>query len=76
MIEFLPAVENLINILSHDGLNLRQVLMELATTAAAIASISVITLFALNDGIIMNEPKGTRCLIDLCAPLLWFVRKE
>jgi hypothetical protein len=69
VVEFFAAIENLVNVLSHDCLNLRQILMEFATTAAAIASISVITLFALNDGVVMNESKGTSCLIDLCAPL-------
>jgi hypothetical protein len=76
VVESFAAIENLINVLSHNGLNFRQVLMEFATTAATIASISVITLFALNNWIVMNESKWTSCLIDFCAPLSHFVRKE
>ena len=66
MIKLLSPIQDFINILSHNGLNIREIVVKLGVLLAWIAKLS---LLALNERIVMNVLKGTSRSVHLRAPL-------
>lgn len=68
VIELFTSIQDLINVLAHDRVNLGQVFRQLRVVR--ILAVTVVTLFFLNDGIVMNKLEGTGGLIDRGPPLV------
>ena len=66
MIELFSSIQDFINILSHNDLNIREIIVQLGVLLAWIAKLS---LLALNERIVMNELKGASRSVHLRAPL-------
>ena len=58
MVQFLAAIQNLIDILFHDTVNFSQVLLKL-TAILHVSLVTVFALFSLNDWVVVNELKRT-----------------
>lgn len=72
MIQLFPAIQNLVNIHAHNGLNLAQIFLQpviVAGITTSSARISVFSLFPLDYGIVMNKSEWTSSLVDLRTPL-------
>ena len=70
LIEFFTPIQYFVNIFAHNGMYFGQVFGQLRfVVLIATRRIAVFALFALNDGIVVNELKRTRRLIHLQAPL-------
>ena len=64
--QFVPPIEDFVDILAHNALNFVQIFVEFAATRALFAEFA---LFALNDGVVVNELEGSGGLIDDGFPL-------
>ena len=68
MIELFSAVQNLVNVLFHNGLNLGQVLVQSGIVFVLVLVLKF-SLLSLNDRIVMYKLKGSSRLVDNVAPL-------
>jgi nitrate reductase gamma subunit len=74
MVELFSAIQNLVNVLFHNGLNLGQVLIE-SGIIFVLALIPKFSLLSLNNRIVMYKLKGSSRLVDSFAPL-WLLLRE
>jgi hypothetical protein len=74
MIELFSAVQNLVNVLFHNGLNLGQVLVQ-SGIVFVLVLIPKFSLLSLNNRIVMYKLKGSSRLVNRFAPL-WLSLRE
>mmetsp|Transcript_17639 Transcript_17639/g.48056 ORF Transcript_17639/g.48056 Transcript_17639/m.48056 type:complete len:243 (+) Transcript_17639:1793-2521(+) len=65
VIELFAAIEYFVNVFAHNGLNFRQVLVEFGFLLGRVAKFA---LFSLDNGVVVNELKGSGGLVDRVAP--------
>jgi len=70
LVQLFTAIQYLVNIFAHNGVNLGQIFRQLRFVAAARpGTVTVFALLSLNDRVVVNELERSRRLVDLQTPL-------